>query len=260
MLSLRQLTVLFRANLLSSLRNRTAFFFTLVSPVLFFVLFGFIFKDSPASSAGNPDARGVTGVSVAFYLLPGVIVANQLATGFYGGAGVLVAWRERGIFRRIRATPMSVWQLLLARVCSQVLVVFLQALVVVAVGQLVFNVHPVAEGLGWDVLFIVIGALVFQILGQLIAARTKRVETANILNNVLFLPLLFLTDLYIPLSQMPEWLQKIGKVLPPYLVVDLLRTAMIKGTIPANALAEVGGLAVYFVVALVISTLIFRFE
>lgn len=253
--SLRQFSMLFRANLLSSLRNRSALFFNLISPVLFFVIFGLIFNKSSSGSSG-----GAAPVSYTLFLLPGVLVANQLGSGLYGGAAVLVTWRERGVFRRIKATPMSVWQLLLARVLTQVVVVFLQALIVLAVAQLAFNVHPVAQGLGWDVLFILIGALTFQVLGQLIASRAKRVETANILINVLFLPLLFFTDLYIPLSQMPDWLQHIGKVLPPYLVVDLLRTAIIDGTTPTNALAEVLGLAVYFVLALVISARIFRFE
>lgn len=253
--SLRQFSVLFRANLISSLRNRTALFFNLISPVLFFVIFGLIFNKSSNSSSG-----GAGSVSYALFLLPGVLVANQLGSGLYGGAAVLVTWRERGVFRRIKATPMSVWQLLLARVLTQVVVVFLQALIVLAVAQLVFSVHPVAKGFGWDVLFILIGALTFQVLGQLIAARTKRVETANILINILFLPLLFFTDLYIPLSQMPNWLQTIGKLLPPYLVVDLLRTAFIQGTTPTNAVAEVLGLAVYFVLALAISARIFRFE
>lgn len=258
--SLRQFSILFRANLLSSLRNRSALFFNLISPVLFFVIFGLIFnKSSSGSSSGASGAvEGTT--SYALFLLPGVLVANQLGSGLYGGAGVLVTWRERGVFRRIKATPMSVWQLLLSRVLTQVVVVFLQALIVLTVAQVVFHVHPVAQGLGWDVLFILIGALTFQVLGQLIAARTRRVETANILINIIFLPLLFFTDLYIPLSQMPDWLQTIGKVLPPYLVVDLLRTAVITGATPTNVVAEVLGLAVYFVVALVISARIFRFE
>ena len=173
---------------------------------------------------------------------------------------MLVTWRERGVFRRIQATPMSVWQLILARVLTQVIISLMQALLTIVVGALVFGTRLAQGGLGWDLLFIVLGALMFQMLGQLIAARVKRVETANILVNVLFLPLLFFTDLYIPLSIMPSWIQTLGKVLPPYLVVDLLRSAMTVGHPPANALAEVIGVSVYFIVALVISARIFRFN
>ena len=250
MLALQQFGVQFQANWLSTIRNRTAVFFNLISPLLFFVLFGFIF--------GNQ--KGATPESVGLYLLPGVIVASQLSSGLFGGASVLVTWRERGIFRRIQATPMSVWQLILARVLAQVIISFAQALVTVIVGVLFFKVQLAAGGAFWDFLFILLGSLVFQVMGQLIAARIKRVETANILINVIFLPLLFFTDLYIPLSLMPDWLQNIGKLLPPYLVVDLLRSAMTQGTLPTNALADVIGLGIYFIVMLVISAAIFRFD
>jgi len=247
MITLRQFGVQFNANFLSSIRNRTAMFFNLISPLLFFVIFGFIFKNQGGASAAE-------------YLLPGVIVASQLSSALYGGAAVLVTWRERGVFQRIQATPMSVWQLILARVLTQVIVSIIQALITIVVGALVFGTTLANGGIGWDLLFIVLGALMFQMLGQLIAARVKRVETANILVNVLFLPLLFFTDLYIPLSIMPTWIQNIGKVLPPYLVVDLLRSSVINGYPPSNALAEVIGVGLYFIGALVISARIFSFK
>ncbi len=250
MITLRQFGVQFNANFLSSVRNRSALFFNLISPLLFFLIFGFIFKNQNEAS----------GAAVPEYLLPGVIVASQLSSALYGGAAVLVTWRERGVFQRIQATPMSVWQLILARVLTQVIVSIMQAIITFAVGALVFGTTLASGGLGWDVLFIVLGALMFQMLGQLIAARIKRVETANIFVNVLFLPLLFFTDLYIPLTNMPDWIQNIGKVLPPYLVVDLLRSAIINGKPPTNALAEALGVGLYFLVALVISARIFSFN
>ncbi|HEX6122490.1 MAG TPA: ABC transporter permease [Ktedonobacterales bacterium] len=252
---MRQFYVLFKANLLSTMRNRSAVFFNIFSPVLFFVIFGFIFKNDTGSfGAGGPT------IGYAIYLLAGIIVMSQLASGFYGGAAVLVTWRERGIFRRIQATPMSVWQLMLARVLAQLIVIMLQAGVIILTGKLVFDVLPAKAGALWDVLFIVAGGLVFLAIGQLIAARVKRVETANILINVIWLPLLFFTDLFFPLSQLPDALQQIGKVLPPYLVVELLRSSIILGQPPEHALADVVGLALYFVLAVVISARIFSFE
>jgi ABC-2 type transport system permease protein len=252
---MRQFYVLFRANLVTNLRNRSAVFFNIFSPVLFFLVFGFIFKNQSGSFGGGRPTTTYT-----IYLLPGIIVVNQLAAGFYGSAAVLVTWRERGIFRRIQATPMSVWQLMLARVLSQLIIIVLQAIIVIIVGKLAFNVLPASDGAVWDALFIVVGGLVFLALGQLIAARVKRVETANILINVIWLPLIFFTDLFFPLSLMPDFLQQIGKVLPPYLVVQLLRGSVILGQPPEHALADVIGLAIYFVLAVAISARIFSFE
>lgn len=258
---MRQFWVLFKANLVTNLRNRTAVFFNLISPLLFFLIFGAIFSKSSSGSGPSTDATAPGAhVPYTLFLLAGVIVANQLGSGLFGGAAVLVTWRERGIFRRIQATPMPVSQLILARVLSQLVVMVVQAALVIGVAQLVFGVHPVARGVGWTVLFVVVGGMVFLALGQLIGARTRRVETANVLINVLFLPLLFFADLYIPLALMPDWLQAVGKLLPTYLVVALLRPAITAGTLPTNAAALLLGLAVYFVVSVAISARIFRFS
>jgi ABC-2 type transport system permease protein len=247
---MRQFYVLFKANLISNLRNRSAVFFNLISPLLFFLIFGTIFSKSNTNG----------GISYVLFLLAGVIVANQLGTGLFGAAAVLVTWRERGVFKRIKATPMPVSNLILARVFSQLVVVLLQAGVVVIVSQLVFQIHPVASGAAWDVAFILLGGLVFLAIGQLLASRARRMETANIMINVLFFPLLFFTNLYFPISLMPDWLQHVGEVMPSYLVVDLLRPAMASGTLATNAVGDIVGLAIYFVGAVAISSRIFRYE
>lgn len=257
---MRQFLVLFDMILRATLRNRTALFFNFVSPALFYVIFGFIFNNSQTTTAGGAPAPGAPPISIALFLLPGVIVANQVATSLFGGTAVLVAWRERGIFRRIQTTPMPAWQLLLARIFTQLIVIAIQAGITVLVGLLVFQVHPDTGGLGWDALFIVAGALVFLALGHLIAARSRRVETANIIVNVLFLPLLFLSNLYIPIAIMPDWLQQIGKLLPSYLAVDLLRSSVVTGTTPANAAFDLIGLGIYFIVSAAIAARIFRFN
>jgi ABC-2 type transport system permease protein len=252
---MRQFLIVLKANLLSTFRNRSAVFFNIFSPVLFFLIFGSIFKnDQGRLTPGGPV------ISYPLFLLAGIIVVNQLAAGFYGGAVVLVTWRERGIFRRIQVTPTSVWQFILARVLAQMVVVVLQAALVIVMAQAVFGVHPDPDGAGWDIMFILTGALVFLALGQVVAARVKRVETANIIINVIWLPLMFFTNLFIPLQEMPDWLQRIGKVLPPYLVVDLLRSSIITGTTPTNALAEMAGLAIYFVVAILVAARLFQFS
>ena len=79
---------------------------------------------------------------------------------------------------------MPVAQYLLARIVNQLVIVVIQVILAIIIGAIAFQVHP--EGSGWylDVAFILVGALVFITIGQLIAALSPRLETATIISQI----------------------------------------------------------------------------
>jgi ABC-2 type transport system permease protein len=263
---MQRFLVSLKMEFLSTIRNRTATFFNLAFPMLLFIFFGYIFNN-PNGGLNVTGTASVTngGVKEALWLLPGIIAISIATNGLFGSIP-MVTLRERGVFRRIQATPMPVSQYLLARIVIQLVIVLIQVALAILVGIIFFQVHP--EGSGWylDVAFILVGAIVFITLGQFIAAVSPRLETANIISQLINLPLIFLSNIYLPLLILPDVVQKIARVLPGLLMVDLLRPAMLVGNFSQanstvnNPLIDLAGLAVYFIVALIVTARFFRWS
>jgi ABC-2 type transport system permease protein len=250
---------------LSTIRNRTATFFNLVFPMLLFIFFGYIFNN-PSGGLNVTGTASVAngGVKEALWLLPGIIAISIATNGLFNSIPMIIL-RETGVFRRIQATPMPVAQYLLARIVIQLVIVVIQVALAILIGILFFQVHP--EGSGWylDIAFILVGAIVFITIGQFIAAVSPRQETAQIISQIINLPLIFLSNIYLPFLILPDAVQKIGRALPGFMMVDLLRPAMIYGNVSSNftlnsPLVDLGGLALYFIVALIITARFFRWS
>ncbi len=247
---------------LSHMRNRTATFFNLIFPMLLFLLFGYIFNQG---NGANVTGTGSGNISEPLWLLPGIITISIATNGIFNSVP-LIMLREGGVFRRIQATPMPVSQYLLARVVNQLVIVLIQVALALLIAAIAFKAYP--DGRGWylDVAFILAGAVVFITIGQFIAAISPRLETANIISQILNLTLVFVSNIYIPFSIMPDVIQKIGRVLPGFLMVDVLRPAMIIGNVSQagatlnHPLVDLAGLGIYFIVALVISARFFRWS
>ncbi len=260
---MQRFLVSLKMEFLSTIRNRTATFFNLIFPMLLFIFFGYIFKDNGLNVTGTASAKS-GGVNEALWLLPGIIAVSIATNGLFGSIP-MVTLRERGVFRRIQATPMPVSQYLIARVVIQLVIVIIQVVLALIVGQIVFNVHP--DGSGWylDIAFILVGAIVFIALGQFIATISPRLETANIISQIINLPLIFLSNIYLPFLILPDAVQKIGRALPGFLMVDILRPAVVVGNVSQgntlnNPLVDLAGLGLYFIVALGISARFFRWS
>ncbi len=248
---------------LSTIRNRTATFFNIIFPMLLFLLFGYIFKQTGINVTGTAAIQN-GGISEALWLLPGIITVSIASNGIFGSIP-MITLRETGVFQRIRATPMPVAQYLLARIVIQLVIVVIQVALALLIGVIAFQVHPTSGGWYLDAVFILLGAVVFITIGQLIAVLSPRLETANIISQIINMPLVFLSNIYLPFLILPDTIQHIGRVLPSFLMVDVLRPAMITGTITSintinNPVVDLAGLGVYFLVALALSARFFRWS
>jgi ABC-2 type transport system permease protein len=233
-------------------RSRTLLFFSLLVPTGSLLLFGFVFGQHaiPLPGSGN--------VSYSIWLLPGIIVMNMIASGLMGNSSAMITWRERGIFRRILVTPTAPWEVMLARACTQVLVIVIQTVIAIIVGSLIFNFKFNLLYAPLTLLFIVLGSAVFLLLGQVIASFTDRVELGNIISQGLYILLTFLTGLLLPLQILPDIASKVAPFTPSYMVADLLRGAMLQGSAGNAPLVDIVGCLVYCAAAVGLSAAFFR--
>ena len=238
-----------RALMLMHLRNREVMFWNLAFPLLLLVIYGVVF-----------GGQSVGGQNYMTWVMPGVIVLNALAFGVVTSSSMMVSMREQGILRRLQATPLPAGQLLAAYVTINVLLSLIQAAVVVLACVVLFKVTLTAESVLLAAPAIVAGVLVFNAIGQIVAGIAPKAGVAVIFGQVLYFSLMFVTDMVMPMSFMPKWIQSVAPYLPSYAVVQLVRSPFLDGAWNPNAATHLAVIAVYAAAAIVISAKLFRWE
>jgi ABC-2 type transport system permease protein len=232
------------------LREPMASFFTLGFPLMVLFLFGGIWGNKPAKEFGG---FGFVDISVPGYT--GVIIAS---TGLVAVAVSMAAYREKGILRRLRATPLRPQTVLGAQVLVFfVLTAFGMALLIIA-GLLVFGLRFAGNSISVFGGF-TLSTLSFFSMGFILAGLMPTARTAQIVAMVLFYPMIFLCGAFIPFHILPKTMQQVAQVLPLTHVVTLLR-GLWMGHGWAEHLKEVAVLTGLTVICVVVSARTFRWE
>lgn len=186
------------------------------------------FLTAQSRLAGQPDPERVPIViespggsrsqNYAEFLLPGLLGLNLLSMGLFSVGMVNVAYREKGKFRRLAVTPLPKWIFLLGQILHRVSLTAAQALVLLAVGWLGFDIANQGSYL-LLIGLLVLGTAVFMAMGFALSSFAETTEAYAPLSNLIFLPMMFLGGVYFTLDSSPKWLQSAVFVMPlaPYL-------------------------------------------
>ncbi len=190
-------------------------------------------------------------LSFISYFVPSILGMSVMQLGIFA-AVPLVADREKGILKRLAATPLHRSQLVGSNTLMRLLLAMLQALIIVGVGVLVFGVE-ITGSLLMAGAFVVLGAVSFLSLGYVLASFTKTEDAANGLTQVVQFPMMFLSGVFFPIAAMPPFLQTIARLIPLTYLADALRQVMVGGVpfAPLYVCAAVllGWLVVCFAIA-----------
>ncbi len=162
------------------------------------------------------------------YFVPSMIGLSIMQAGLFA-AIPLVADREKLILKRLAATPLRRWQLVGSNILMRLLIAVGQALVIIAVGSLVFGVQ-VTGNIALIGAFIVLGSVTFLALGYVIASFARTEDAANGMVSVLQFPMMFLSGTFFVISQMPGFLQPVARAIPLTYLSDALRQVMVDGS------------------------------
>ena len=216
-------------------RNPAAAFFTFFLPLIFLVLFNSIFGDSELTIDGR-DLDGST-----FYV-PG-IVALAVVSATYTNMGMMVTIsRDLGILKRVRGTPLPPWAYIFGRLAHAMLVSLLLVVIVVGVGAAAYGTDVPDNTLPGFAVTLMLGAVTFCALGLALTAVIPNADAAPAITNATILPLLFVSNVFIPLQDPPAWLAFVGDVFPVKHFAAALQTAFHPDTTGAGF--EWGHLAV----------------
>lgn len=201
-------------SLLTFRRNPAATFFTVVFPLLFLVLFGFIFGDEIDSE---------TGAKVATFQVPGILGLSIVSATFINLAIGQVFRRELGQLKRLRGTPMPPLTYMLAQVLASFVVVAFMTVLVIVVGRLLFGVIY-----QWDTsltffITVLLGSVAFSSLGLAVTAIIPNNDAAPAITNAFVFPLYFVSDVFLDSDDSPEFLQSIGDIFPVKPLVEAMQ-------------------------------------
>jgi len=180
------------------------------------------------------------------------------SVGLLGVAITTSSYREAGILRRFRMTPLRPLVYIAADVIANLIMTLIGMAGVLVMGWLLYSVA--FEGRAVSVFFAVIlsGTAMFSV-GYLIAGLAPNARAAQVIGMVVLYPMLFLSGAGIPLEVMPDSVRTISNYLPLTYVVRLLRGLWF-GESWGSLLLETGVLVGVLIICTAISVRVFRWE
>lgn len=208
-------------NLLRYVRLPQLLVFSTIQPVMFVLLFAFVFG----------GAINVGGIKYIDYLLPGILIQTVVFGSTQTGVG-LADDLTRGMIDRFRSLPMARSAVLAGRILADMVRNTFVVLLMIGVGSLIgFRFHagilPAITALGLAVLF----GLAFSWISAFIGITVKETESAQVAGFIWVFPLVFISSIFVPVDIMPGWLQAVAKVNPITVTVDAIRALSLGGPV-----------------------------
>jgi imidazolonepropionase-like amidohydrolase/ABC-type multidrug transport system permease subunit len=229
-------------NLLLTLRNRMALFFSFVFPLIFF----FAFSQGGGGGNGQQIVNLVLGLGV-------------LGSGLFGVGMRAVQDREQNILRRFKVAPIGPGAILVSGLVT------VMALQLPNMAFIIFLAHSL-NGAPWPpqpvslLIFVSLGLMAFAAIGGIIAALVNSMQEGILLTQLFYFPMLFLSGVTIPINIMPTWLQTVAQFIPmTYFTTGLQPILRGKETLFDN-LASVGALALTAALGTFLAAKLFRWE
>jgi len=232
-------------------REPLGLFGTVGIPVLVFMLLGRLLGRRAATA--STTARGMIGVDVP--VLAALLITLSAVLSL---VTIIAIYREGGILKRLRATPLRPHTILTAHVLVKLLLTAVTMTLMALAGR---RFYPV----GADVPFVRFTvALLFSTvsilsIGFLIASLVPTARFAQPIGSLLLYPMLGVSGLFVPITSLPPAMQWLSRVLPLTYAVSLLK-GIWNGDPWSAHLGDVAALIAVFAVCTALSSKVFRWE
>lgn len=231
-----------RMNLLLTLRNRVALFFSYIFPLIFFGVAGM--------NGGGGNGLQVVGIVLGLGVLGG---------GLFGVGMRAVQDREQNILRRFKVAPIGPGEII---VSGMVTALALQ------LPNIIFMVVLAHQFLGspWPtqpislLVFVSLGLMSFAALGGIIAALVNSMQESMLLTQLFYFPMLFLSGITIPVFVFPVWLQTVAQFVPSTYFNNGLQPILRGKETLLDNLTSAGALALTAAVGMLLAVKLFRWE
>ena len=224
---------------------------TIVVPVLIFIVLGRITGNKIPTEAISGSHFLNVGIPVLASLLITLSAVLSLVT-------IISIYREGGILKRLRATPLRPQTILTAHVIVKLMLTAATLALMVLAGKRYYPVGVHVPFVSFVIALIISTWSVLSI-GFLIASIMPTARFAQPIAAVVMYPMVAVSGLFVPLENLPPVLRVIGKILPLSYAVSLLEGAW-SGEAWSAHLGDVAALVLAFAVCTAVSAKVFRWE
>lgn len=205
--------------------------------------------------ASNPSTRFGSFISIDLPVFAAITAALNAVLSL---VTIISIYREGGILKRLRATPLGPTRILGAHVLVKILMTMLTLVVMTIAGRRMLALHLDARTLSFLAASL-ISMLSIVSIGFLIASVVPTARFAQPIGAMVLYPMLILSGIFFPVSALPPWLQTIVHALPFTYSVSLIRGVWV-GEPWAAHVVDVAALAVFAAVLTAVSSRLFRWE
>jgi ABC-2 type transport system permease protein len=191
-------------------------------------------------------------------LVPGILAMSVLFLGLFGSL-TLVEWREKKVLKRFGATPLHRSTMVSSQVVYRLILALMQTLIIIGIAYFIFDVQMVGN---WFLLLglVLLGAFTFISIGYFAVSRARTVEGAMPIIQIIQFPMLFLSGIFFPIDIMPDFMRPIISIIPLTYLGDAFRQVMVNATPIYPLMLDVGILATWFIICMLLAIRLFRWE
>lgn len=187
-------------------RRPTAVFFVVFMPIVLLLLFTEIF--------GNEEIPG-EGFTTAQFYTPSLAVFGAVMACYTYLSIATASARDLGILKRLRGTPLPPAVYIAARIFAVSIIGIITAMLVMAVGMLLYSVQILPDKLPAALISLVVGTLCFAALGMALTGLCRSSETVQAVSNATLLPIAFISDVFVrPSQELPAWISSLADLFP----------------------------------------------
>ena len=224
---------------------------TVVVPVLMFVFVGRIFGGS--ITTGSTKLRGFMSLEVP--VLAAVLIALSAVLSL---VTIISIYREGGILKRLRATPLRPHTILGAHVIVKLAFTALTLALMVLAGRRYYPSGSDVSVVGFAIALLLSTFSILSI-GFVIASIVPTARFAQPIGTVILYPMIGLSGLFVPIDALPPSLQLAAKVMPTTYAVSLLK-GIWRGDPWSVHIIDIVALMIVFAACTALSSRVFRWE
>jgi ABC-2 type transport system permease protein len=237
------------------LRQPILIFFTLIQPLVWFLLFTQAFS----AIGGIPSFKEMTGTSSYVTFFTAAVIIQTIASSALNAGIGLVNDFESGFMDKMRVAPITKSSILFGRLFSAAITTIIQVLIILVIG-LALGVR-IESGVPGVIMILIVAALfgiAWSGISLFVALTTKNQETTLSVGLLTTFPLLFLSASVMPLGLLPDWVQHVAKVNPFTYIAEAFQSLIITGFVWEKIEYALTAILLVGVISLGASLLVFR--
>jgi ABC-2 type transport system permease protein len=215
-------------------------------------------QTAPVVAVKDESVQGVR-LRYVDFLVPGILGVNIMQLAVFSVAFALVADKQRGVLRRIMATPVRIPRLLTAHVITRLFIAAGQVAVLLLVALVLFNV-TIVGGLGPLVVVALLGTLLFLTIGFALAGWAQSENQVPAIAQLITLPQFFFSGVFFSKNAAPAVIRPLTNLLPLTFLNDALREISVQGATLWDVRTQILGLIVWIALGFLLAVRLFRFE